>query len=94
MECPACGGAGCEACGQRGRYEVKKCPARALDARTWLAVRLAEAAARGTWPVAGGLLDQAYAFVEAARLIWHDTERLKMDAAGPAAALLGMLGGL
>ncbi|GAH62705.1 unnamed protein product, partial [marine sediment metagenome] len=65
-----------------------------LDARTWLIVRLAEAAARGTWPVAGGMLDQAYAFVEAARLVWHDTERLKMETAGPAAALMQMFGGL
>jgi len=73
---------------------VTGCPIKTIDARTWLVVRLADAAARGTWPVAGGMLDQAYAFVEAAQFVWHDTERLKTDAAGPAAAILGMFGGL
>ena len=40
-----------------------------MPARVWRALDLIEHADRGTWPVAGGTLDQCESFAAAARLV-------------------------
>jgi hypothetical protein len=34
-------------------------------------------AEKGTWPMAGGVLDQSWAFVDAVEATWADRERFK-----------------
>ena len=53
----------CEACWRRGKLMFKSCPMAEVTPDVWTALRLAGFAERGTWPVAGGVMDQAAGFV-------------------------------
>lgn len=44
-----------------------------VDNETWNAVRLAEFAKRGSWPVPGGTLDQTESFMDAASAVWNES---------------------
>lgn len=48
---------------------IDTCPQRLVDAGTHWLLRLAEFAEKGTFPVAGGVLDQSPAFIGAMELI-------------------------
>lgn len=72
VECPLCAGCGCDEC-RDGQIEVTQCPQLEITADVMQAVELAELMRHGLPPVAGGSLDQAAVFVEAARMIWAET---------------------
>lgn len=74
-ECVRCGGKNskdCPACGGTGKWELKECPKKFVTSDVWEAIELAELFAKGLPPVAGGVLDQANSFVEAARFIFAE----------------------
>ena len=73
MTCPACGGsaAGCGEC-DAGRIEITQCPLECIDEDVWKIIMLAELFEKGLPPVAGGTLDQAKVFVEAAYFIFRE----------------------
>jgi hypothetical protein len=48
-----------------------------VDSATWQAMDLAALYKRGLPPVAGGVLDQAQSFLDAADLIWADEAHWK-----------------
>jgi len=68
MLCPACEGKGCERCSE-GQIEVTECPLEEITEDIWQTFLLAELYENGLPPVAGGSLDQAMVFVEAAGFI-------------------------
>jgi glycine/D-amino acid oxidase-like deaminating enzyme len=57
---------------------VTGCPLEDLPAVVWDILEAAELMRKGLPPVAGGLLDQARGFVDAARYVWA-TRRELMD---------------
>lgn len=69
-----CGESGCEACQGRGHWRLEVCPLDFVDDETWQLIELAELFKQGLPPVAGGTLDQAAVFVEAARRVWREQE--------------------
>lgn len=76
MDCPSCGGSGCDHCDD-GTVRITDCPLLLISQDVWETVELAELYEKGLAPVAGGVLDQAACFIEAARLIWRETARHK-----------------
>ena len=72
LDCPACGGSGCDQCDASGRFELAECPRLFVTPDVWDGVECAGLYEKGLPPVAGGSLDQSRIFVEAARLIWAD----------------------
>jgi hypothetical protein len=72
MECPGCGGEGCTLCGGSGVMTVDQCPLLVIDRETLDVIELAEFAAKGHFPVAGGVLDQAHSFLAACRFVWAE----------------------
>lgn len=67
LECPACNGRDehCESCRGWGYTLVTTCPQNLMDRDTVEFIQLAELYEKGLPPVAGGVLDQAAAFVGA-----------------------------
>ena len=78
MDCPACGGAGCEHCGPTGRLQITDCPLCVVPEDAWQLLRLARLYEKGLPPVAGGALDQAAAFVEACDFVWNEEKYWKI----------------
>jgi len=76
MECPACGGGGCDECDE-GRLRLDGCPRRRVTDRdeVWDVIDCSLMLKRGMPPVAGGLLDQARVFAEAARFVLSEYAR-------------------
>ncbi len=82
LDCPACGGrgaAGCPMCGGRGRIDVAGCPRVDVPRNCWDVIAYADLFERGLPPDAGGVLDQAANFVEAARYVWACKARYERD---------------
>ena len=52
-----------------------ECPFRLVDAEMWDVILLAEQAAKGSWPIAGGTLRQSYSFVQAVQAIANEQRR-------------------
>lgn len=77
FQCTECGGRGCEACGDTGRWRPQTCPARFVTPDIWEALALADAARSGAWPLAGGTLDQTRWFVEFCRFAWNEIDGMK-----------------
>jgi len=71
LECPSCGGRGCEGC-DGGEWALTSCPREFVDAELWEVIGYAELYRKGCPPVAGGSLDQTRWFVQASRLIWAE----------------------
>lgn len=69
IECPACGGKGCDRCGGKGACDIAPCPWAAVTSDVVDLLMLEELFEKGLPPVAGGVLDQAKGFIEAARLV-------------------------
>lgn len=80
LECPACRGAGCQACDGTGRYAVTGCPLTSVPAEAWQLAELADLAERGMMPEPGGTLDQPAAFWPLAGLAWADKARHEAEA--------------
>lgn len=74
-----CGGhdAACAHCDGSGSIDVVGCPLAQVSDDVWDALELAELAEAGTWPVAGGTLDQTTSFTEAFGLIRGETSQWK-----------------
>lgn len=79
IECPTCGGSGCESCGDRGSFELAECPVAFAGSETWELIGLVDLYRRGLPPVAGGSLDQTAWFNAAARRVWGEHQRLERD---------------
>ena len=76
LECPACGGRGCDEC-RDGRWDLTMCPKRFVTADIWQVVELAELYEKGLPPEPGGSLDQSQSFVQAARFVWSERAHWK-----------------
>lgn len=68
MPC-GCDGGGCDGCDGAGTLTVAECPARWCGADAFLVLDLVELAQRGSWPDAGGTLDQPLRFVQAMKAL-------------------------
>jgi len=68
MECPRCAGDGCAECDE-GRIELVGCPLDLIDGPTEQALRAADLAEHGSWPLAGGWLDQTESCLAAVRVV-------------------------
>ena len=72
MACVTCNGAGCRACDGKGMFEITKCPLELITHDVWKIIKFAELYEKGLPPVAGGALDQAVSFVDAASFIFAE----------------------
>lgn len=85
IQCPECEGSGksggkmCRACKGRRMIALPGCPGEVADAETFEALGLARHAAAGSWPVAGGTLDQAEAFLQLTRWVEAEEATLKAE---------------
>lgn len=75
IECPACGGRGCEFCADPANLRIEECPMHYVDAGTPMLVRLAELLDHGLPPEPGGALDQTWSFLEAAAFVRSERSR-------------------
>lgn len=80
-----CNGLGCEDTDNADRchdgvLRLTGCPKTLIPADVWDVIREAGMYKRGLPPIAGGTLDQAAGFTEAARFIWAEQDRMKADA--------------
>lgn len=69
MTCLACDGGGCRACRGKGEILIRGCPLEIAGEEAFEVVRAVEDSTRGLPPAAGGLYDQAAAFVFARRQV-------------------------
>ena len=72
MKCVGCGGSGCEQCENTGAINITCCPLELITNDVCEVIALTELFEKGLPPVAGGTLDQAKIFVEAARFIFGE----------------------
>jgi len=66
VECPTCGGHGCESCGETGDFSVVGCPSE-FCSDTAATIELIDLFNDGLPPIAGGVLDQSAWFISAVR---------------------------
>ena len=64
MKCPACRGKGCPRCDQQGRIRITSCPREFVTDDVWELFQAMDLADHGSWPVAGGWLDQTKTLVD------------------------------
>ena len=72
MKCISCDGNGCGECRDKGTLTIECCPLEYITEDAWEVIRYAELYEKGLPPVAGGALDQARCFVEAASFIFSE----------------------
>ena len=72
MECFECSGRGCDICDKTGRLEIAGCPQDIIGDDIWSAIEYATLYDKGLPPIAGGALDQAESFLQAARFIQNE----------------------
>jgi hypothetical protein len=78
LTCAACGGVGCGECTD-GQITIVGCPLEQVPTAVWAVLEAAGLLEQGLAPVAGGLLDQAAGFLDAARLISAEKTRLLQE---------------
>jgi len=78
LTCAACGGFGCGECTD-GQITIVGCPLGQVPAAVWAVVEAAGLLEQGLAPAAGGLLDQAAGFLDAARLISAEKSNLLQE---------------
>lgn len=81
IECPDCGGHGCENCNQ-GLWRLVGCPKKYIDGSLTQAINFASFAIEGHWPLSGGLLEQSAWFIDLVAMLKSeqsliDSERAK-----------------
>ena len=81
IECPSCGGKGCTNCEGVGSFELVGCPHDYADEMIDF-VQIADLFNDGCPPVAGGSLDQASWFVDAARRLKSEEQAHKGELDG------------
>jgi hypothetical protein len=74
MQCTVCGGNDdhCKACDGWGKQRITSCPKEIPDAATWRVIQMSEFADKGSFPIAGGVLDQAQSFLDACQICWRE----------------------
>lgn len=72
MTCLVCKGSGCKECNNTGEIDITQCPLEFIEREVWDVIRYAELFEKGLPPVAGGVLDQAYCFIEACEFIFGE----------------------
>ena len=77
MKCPGCDGNGCGECDKKGTFDLTCCPLEYITDDVWEVIRYAELYEKGLPPVAGGALDQAKCFIEAAQFIMRENQYWK-----------------
>ena len=77
MRCNDRNSAGCGVCGGTGRIKFTDCPLLLLDSDVWETIDYAGLYEKGLPPVAGGALDQAYNFLQAARFVMSEKQNWK-----------------
>ena len=65
MQCPACGGDGCEECDGRGDIIITRCPQAEIDREASTLIQVLEMCDAGYLPLTGGVLDQTTWFAAA-----------------------------
>ena len=77
LECVRCGGDkdDCPECKGTGIFTVTRCPLDEVTQDVWDALDYADLYEKGLPPIAGGALDQAYAFTQACSFIWSEKAR-------------------
>lgn len=70
----------CETCLGMGRIEISNCPKRIVDSEMVEVLELADLMKDGLPPIAGGVLDQAAWFVNAAQYHWQECNRVQVEA--------------
>ncbi len=83
LACDACGNheklaATCKVCGGRGRVRVEGCVKKQIKPGAWDLLEMCGYTDDGTWPIAGGILDQTPAFLRAYR--WVRGEKAAVEA--------------
>lgn len=78
LTCAACGGVGCGDC-DGGQVTVVGCPLDQVPRAVWSVLEAAGLLEQGLAPVAGGLLDQAAGFLDAARQISAEKSNLLQE---------------
>jgi hypothetical protein len=71
MRCPACEGEGCEEC-KEGQIDITECPLEMITEDVWQIIRFAELYEKGLPPIAGGVLEQAKVFIDAAQFVMNE----------------------
>lgn len=77
IECPDCRGQGCDGCNE-GMLQIRGCPNRFCSSVV-PAVELIDMFGKGLPPVSGGTLDQSVSFLEAARFLTNEEQRIRND---------------
>jgi hypothetical protein len=75
IRCVLCGDGGiedCPGCGGGGQMKITECPEKLITPDVWEMIELAGFYKKGLPPVAGGVLDQAHSFIEAAGFIFSE----------------------
>ena len=83
IACPECEemGGECAVCGGEGTIVIDRCPREFVGWDMSDAVGYAIHADKGQWPVAGGLLDQSWWFLELYSRFTGDVNRIEAEAA-------------
>jgi len=79
IECPSCGGTGCNECADLGKIRLVGCPHQTVDRELWDAVELVGFAEKGHLPVSGGMLEQTRFFADALRFLSSEHARLEAE---------------
>lgn len=58
---------------------LSDCPLKVIEEETFDVIRFAKLYRKGLPPVAGGALDQAGIFIDAAEFVWAEETRNKID---------------
>jgi hypothetical protein len=74
--CPACDGEGCEEC-RNGEINITDCPLLLITRDVWDLIRYAELFEKGLPPIAGGVLQQADIFIQAAEFYFGEKQYWK-----------------
>lgn len=76
--CPCSGlDSGCNRCSGSGMATLHTCPNRIVDRQTMAVIRYVGLAKEGTWPVAGGSLDQSQSFLDAFAVVTSEIARIE-----------------
>jgi len=74
MACPSCNGTGCEHCNDAGTIDITGCPVELVSNDVWSLIEYVKLWEKGIPPIAGGALDQAYCFIQAARFVFAEEQ--------------------
>lgn len=77
MRCITCSGAGCDECENKGTITITCCPLEMITNDVWQIIQLVEFYEKGLPPIAGGTLQQAKVFNDAALFIMHEKQYWK-----------------